>query len=76
LTLTNLRRTLEAMPSGFRLHQISARQVDTASRVRLKAFYAAKVKELVADLTRLGGGKSMAFSFAKQFLVVKFWVFA
>jgi hypothetical protein len=33
-------------------------------------------KELVADLTRLGGGKSMAFSFAIQFLVVKFWVYA
>jgi hypothetical protein len=49
LTLPNLRRTLEAMPAGFRLHQISARQVDAVSRVRLKAFYAAKGKELVAD---------------------------
>jgi hypothetical protein len=74
------------MTAGFRLHplasdssatsQTSARQVDAASRVRLKAFYAAKVKELVADLTRLGGGKSMTFSFALQFLVVKFWVYA
>ncbi|MGA2180581.1 MAG: hypothetical protein ABSH15_13475 [Verrucomicrobiota bacterium] len=37
------------MPAGFRLHPLSARQVDAACRVRLKAFYAAKGKELVTD---------------------------
>jgi hypothetical protein len=37
------------MPAGFRHHPISARQVDAVSRVRLKAFYAAKGKALVAD---------------------------
>jgi hypothetical protein len=47
------------MPAGFRLHplasdfsatsQISARQVDAVSRVRLKAFCAAKGKVLVTD---------------------------
>jgi hypothetical protein len=42
-------RRLGTMPAGFRLHQISARQVDAACRVRLKAFYAAKGKELVAN---------------------------
>ena len=47
-----LRRTLEAMSSGFRLHSISARQVDAARRgVKLYAASRVRVKPLYADLT-------------------------
>jgi hypothetical protein len=47
------------MPAGFRLHSIPARQVDAVSRVRLKAFYAAEGKALVADFRAMPKGKPL-----------------
>jgi len=47
------------MPAGFRLHPISARQVDAVRRVKLKDFLRRRLREAKGLLRRLPRGETL-----------------